>query len=95
MQSITAEDPLAQSVDVVADNVEKLRDLFPDAFTEEKVDFDVLRQLLGDAVEEEKERYGLTWHGKRKARQLALTPTGERYGRPRRRAWPGIPRRTS
>ncbi|MGE0186143.1 MAG: site-specific DNA-methyltransferase [Hyphomonadaceae bacterium] len=39
--------------------------LFPEARTEGgKIDFNVLRQLLGDAVDAGKERYGLTWPGK-------------------------------
>lgn len=37
--------------------------------------FDVLKQLLGANVDEKEERYGLNWHGKRQARQLALTPS--------------------
>jgi len=41
----------------------------------EGVDFDVLRQLLGDTVEDGEERYGLTWKGKRQARAFALTPS--------------------
>ena len=36
---------------------------------------DVLKQLLGENVDEKEERYGLNWHGKRQARQLALTPS--------------------
>ncbi len=36
---------------------------------------EVLRQLLGDTVDEGEEKYGLNWHGKRRARQLALTPS--------------------
>ena len=75
MQPITAQDPEARSADIVADNLDQLRALFPEAFTEGKIDFEVLRQLLGDNVEEREERYGLTWHGKRRARQLALTPS--------------------
>ena len=35
----------------------------------------MLKQLLGDQVDEREERYGLNWHGKRRARQLALTPS--------------------
>jgi adenine-specific DNA-methyltransferase len=35
----------------------------------------VLKQLLGGAVDEREEKYGLNWHGKRRARQLALTPS--------------------
>jgi adenine-specific DNA-methyltransferase len=75
MQKFTADDPETKSADVVADNVEALKELFPDAFTEGKVDFDVLKQLLGGAVDERDEKYGLNWHGKRAARQIALTPS--------------------
>lgn len=75
MQQFTADDPETKSADVVADNLDALKVLFPDAFTEGKVDFEVLKQLLGGAVDERDEKYGLTWHGKRAARQLALTPS--------------------
>ena len=40
-----------------------------------RIDFDVLKSLLGAAVDEREERYGLNWLGKRRARQLALTPS--------------------
>ena len=75
MEKILASEPETRSADTIANNLEKLKALFPDAFTEGKVDFAVLRQLLGDAVDEQEEKYGLNWHGKRKARQLALTPS--------------------
>lgn len=75
MQKLTVDDPETKSADVVADNVDSLKGLFPDAFTEGKVDFEVLKQLLGGAVDERDEKYGLNWHGKRAARQLALTPS--------------------
>ena len=75
MDPITADDPLAQSADIVAENIERLQELFPEAFTEGQIDFDVLKQLLGGAVDEREEKYGLNWHGKRRARQLALTPS--------------------
>ena len=75
MQPLTAADPETRSVDLVTENITQLKALFPDAFTEGKVDFDVLRQLLGDAVDDGEEKYGLNWHGKRRARRLALTPS--------------------
>lgn len=75
MQKIEANDPEANSADIVAGNIDTLKALFPEAFTEGKVDFEVLKQLLGGAVEEREEKYGLNWHGKRRARQLALTPS--------------------
>ena len=73
LEKITAGDPETRSADVRAENVERLRSLFPDAFTEGKINFEALKQLLGDEVEEGEEKYGLNWHGKRRARQLALT----------------------
>jgi adenine-specific DNA-methyltransferase len=75
MKKLTAEDAETRSPDVVAENVEQLKTIFPEAFTEEKVDFEVLKQLLGGVVEEREEKYGLNWYGKRRARQLALTPS--------------------
>jgi adenine-specific DNA-methyltransferase len=40
------------------------------------VNLDVLKSLVGDqTVTDAEEKYGLNWHGKRKARQLALTPS--------------------
>ena len=79
MEKLVAGAPETRSADIVADNLERLQALFPEAFTEGKVDFEVLRQLLGDAVNEGEEKFGLDWYGKRRARQLALTPsTGTR-----------------
>lgn len=75
MERIVAGDPETHSADIVADNLERLKVVFPEAFAEGTVDFDALRQLLGDAVDEGDEKYGLNWHGKRRARQLALTPS--------------------
>ncbi len=75
MDKIIAGDPETRSADILAENLDRLKALFPEAFTEGKVDFDVLRQLLGDAVDDGDEKYGLNWHGKRRARQLALTPS--------------------
>ncbi len=66
-----------ESADIVSENIERLKELIPDAFSEGGVDFDALRQLLGDAnvLDEGEEKYGLNWHGKKKARQIALTPS--------------------
>ena len=72
MKRVTAEDPESRSPDLVAANVRELARLFPDAVAEGKVDFDALRELLGDAVDDGDEKYGMSWHGKHRARQLAL-----------------------
>lgn len=80
MKKITHEDQESRSADVVAENLAKLRALFPELITEGErgraVNLDVLRQLVGDQhLTDAEEEYGLNWHGKRKARQLALTPS--------------------
>jgi adenine-specific DNA-methyltransferase len=75
MEKFTTKDAETKSPDLVAGNLEQLKAIFPEAFTEGKVDFEVLKQILGGAVEEREEKYGLNWHGKRRARQLALTPS--------------------
>lgn len=84
IQKIEAHSPEAQSANLVADNIEKLKALFPELLTETVVNgqtsaalnIDVLKALVGDAtVTDSDEKYGLNWHGKRKARQIALTPS--------------------
>lgn len=72
--------PESQSADVAAHNLAQLRALFPELVTEGKagpaINVDVLKALVGDAtVTDADEKYGLNWHGKRAARQLALAPS--------------------
>ena len=75
MQKLTANDPETKSPDLTAENLAKLKALFPEVVTEDGVNVDALKQLIGKAVTDAEEKYGLNWHGKRKARQLALTPS--------------------
>lgn len=63
------------SLNIVQDNIDKLKTLFPEVFAEGKIDFDALRDILGDAVEAGDERYNFSWHGKAKARRIAQTPS--------------------
>ncbi|MBM7707203.1 adenine-specific DNA-methyltransferase [Chryseomicrobium aureum] len=64
-----------QTLNVVQDNIEKLKELFPEVITENKIDLDKLRIALGDSVEKEKERYEFTWNGKTEAIHLAHNQT--------------------
>lgn len=75
MEKITIASPEAKSSDIVSENIAALKTLFPEAFAEDGVDFDVLKQLLGGAVNECDEKYSFVWSGKRQAKQLALTPS--------------------
>ena len=66
------------------ENVGRLLALFPDVATEitnpqtgeaeRAVDFDALRERLGDVAEGNRERYQFTWPGKREAKRLARKP---------------------
>ena len=69
--------------DGTAGNIERLAELFPQVVTEVQdendeikraVDFDALRDLLGDVAEEGRERYQFTWPGKREAKAEARRP---------------------
>nr|WP_198555355.1 site-specific DNA-methyltransferase [Kangiella profundi] len=64
-----------KTLDIVTDNINKLKELFPEAITEGKVDFDVLKEVLGEYVDDREERYSFTWNGKSKARRLAQIPS--------------------
>ena len=69
-----------KSVDMVDENIEKIGNLFPDVVVESKngkaIDFDLLKQELSkDIVEGNKEKYQLTWPGKKEAILTANTPT--------------------
>jgi adenine-specific DNA-methyltransferase len=75
VEIITPDQPEAHSADIVAENIEALKALFPEIVIEGKIDIEVLKQLLGQEVDEHEEKYGLNWHGKRQARRLALTPS--------------------
>ena len=63
------------SADVTAEHIDALKALFPECVTEGKVDFDILRELLGDEIEERPERYSFNWNGKSRARRIAQTPS--------------------
>lgn len=73
-----------KSESVAQGNIEKIRQLFPDAVTEVNkdgktelaIDFDVLKQELSESlIDEGKERYQMTWPGKKQAVVLANTST--------------------
>ncbi|MEE1373337.1 MAG: site-specific DNA-methyltransferase [Parolsenella sp.] len=65
------------------ENIDKIAELFPQVVTEVEnadgklaraVDFDALRDLLGDVAEGQRERYQFTWPGKREAKAEARCP---------------------
>lgn len=64
-----------ESLDIVSENVSKVKELFPEIVTEDKIDFDKLKLVLGKYIEEDNEQYNFTWKGKSAALRLAQTPS--------------------
>ncbi|MBF0606955.1 MAG: site-specific DNA-methyltransferase [Candidatus Magnetobacterium sp. LHC-1] len=75
------------SLDIAADNRERLRQLFPSVFTEtvndegivtESIDFERLKAELGtftDIFEDRREHYGMDWPGKKDALRVIQHPS--------------------
>ena len=75
MERITGDSPEAKSLDITQQNIAQLKQLFPDVFSENKIDFEALKAVLGEDIDESEERYNFTWNGKTKSRQIAQTPS--------------------
>ena len=65
-----------ESVDIIAQNVEKIGEQFPNCITQtidengkpkKAINFDMLKQMLSDNVLEGDEAYEFTWVGKKAA----------------------------
>ncbi|MGI6217242.1 MAG: site-specific DNA-methyltransferase [Coriobacteriales bacterium] len=63
------------SEDLVDDHISELKKIMPEVFSESGIDFDKLRLLLGDEVDEGDERYTFTWPGKADAIRQSQTST--------------------
>ena len=63
------------SMDITEEKRQQLKQLFPEVFTEDKIDFDQLRRAMGDWVEPGKERYGLSWPGKAECMKVIQAPS--------------------
>ena len=65
-----------RSKDIVEEKREKLKELFPEVFTEgQKVDFERLKLTLGEVVDVGKERYGMNWPGKADCFKIIQQPS--------------------
>ncbi len=64
-----------KSKSITEEQKEKLRQLFPEVFTEDKIDFEKLQLTLGADVETGKERFGLTWRGKTECFRIIQEPS--------------------
>lgn len=60
---------------IVQNNIEQLKQLFPEIITEEKINFDKLRETLGEEIDDTNEKYDFTWKGKHEAVKISQTPS--------------------
>jgi len=63
------------SADITSALINRLRDAAPQVFSEAHVDFAKLKAVLGEHIETNPERYGLTWAGKRDAFRNVQVPS--------------------
>ncbi len=61
----------SKSADLIAQNLEHLKQIFPEVIKEGKVDFEALHDLLGNYTDTPEERFALNWAGKANARREA------------------------
>lgn len=63
------------SLDLVKANIEKLKELFPNIVSDGKINFDMLRILLNDEIDDSNEKYQFSWIGKSKAVRFSQLPS--------------------
>jgi adenine-specific DNA-methyltransferase len=63
------------SVDLFKENIDKLKELFPQVVTDGEIDFEILKSILDKNLSDSKEKYQFTWNGKSRTIKLAQTPS--------------------
>ena len=64
-----------KSLNITAEKLHKLKEIIPEAFTENKIDWEKLKAALGEDIEFKNERYVLNWAGKSDAFRVLQSPT--------------------
>lgn len=93
-----------ESVDMTAQNIEKIGAMFPNCITEtvdengkpkKAINFELLKQMLSDEVIDGDEAYEFTWVGKRPLSWKHTNPFAKLCAPAKRRAEIGIKQKTS
>ena len=64
-----------KSLNISEDKKSKLKELFPEVFSEDKIDFDKLKLTLGEDIADSEERFGLQWAGKKDCFKVIQEPS--------------------
>ena len=66
-----------ESKDLVEDNIEELKKIFPEVISDGKIDFDKLKLTLGQEIDNKDESYSFNWAGRKDAfRNIQSTAKG-------------------
>ena len=66
-----------KSLSITEDKQNALRQLFPEVFSEGKIDWEKLKSTLGEDITFSNERYVLNWAGKSDAFKVLQAPTAK------------------
>jgi adenine-specific DNA-methyltransferase len=64
-----------KSPDILEEKIWQIKKIFPDVFSESKIDFNKLKETLGDFIDHTDENYNFSWAGKIKAMQNISSPS--------------------
>jgi len=64
-----------ESSDTAKDNIERLKEIFPDIVRDGEVDFKALQLLLGEEIATDNESYKFEWVGKKNCYKSIQTPS--------------------
>src|SRR5690554_642140 len=64
-----------KSLNITEDLISKLKEIIPGAFTEDKINVEQLKQILGESINTDSERYQLNWAGKNDAYKVLQNPS--------------------
>ncbi len=64
-----------KSLNITEEKLNKLKEIIPEAFSENKIDWEKLKAALGSDIEFKNERYVLNWAGKSDAFRILQSPT--------------------
>ena len=63
------------SLDIKKQNINKIKELFPEVVEDGKINFEMFKQVLGGEIDGSREKYQFTWNGKSKAIKLYQMPS--------------------
>ena len=72
---INSEKISLESMDIAAEKRAALKQIFPEIFTEDKIDFNQFKRVLGEDIDVGKERFGLQWAGKADCFRVLQSPS--------------------